>query len=339
MKKRNLKVDTLRGLACIMLVAYHVIGDSSGSGLKIDSGWYRQINDTFAYVRMPLFTFISGVVYAYRPFNGNFTRFLKGKFNRVLVPMLTLGTLFAVVQSLTPGTNGGDFNWKLLHIIPVAHFWFVEAIFIIFMIVSLLEYMNLLSKPLSFLMVFIVASGIFLTHVTIPYFSIQGAAYLMPYFLVGLAVQRFNILEKIPPYIGGAIALGVLVYLTAIMFGYFDLEGRTSLQGLICGAAFCVGALSMGAENNALARIGHYSFTIYLLHVFFTSAVRIFMYKLGITNVHAVFLVAWFAGIFGPIIAEIVFDGTNFTRQYLLGKRKVDTKELWVTRFASKANN
>ncbi len=339
MKKRNLKVDTLRGLACIMLVAYHVIGDSSGSGLKIDSGWYRQINDTFAYVRMPLFTFISGVVYAYRPFNGDFVRFLKGKFNRVLVPMLTLGTLFAIVQSLTPGANGGDFNWKLLHIIPVAHFWFVEAIFIIFAIVSVLEYMKLLSKPLTYLMVYICASAIFLTHVDVPYFSIQGAAYLMPYFLTGLAVQRFNLLDKIPSYVGGAMALGVLLYLTAIMFGYFELDGRTSLQGLICGAVFCTGALALGAESESLARIGYYSFTIYLLHVFFTSAVRIFMYKLGITNVHAVFLMAWIAGIFGPIIAEIVLDGTNFTRQYLLGKRKAESKDLWISRFASKTNN
>ncbi|MFD2015051.1 acyltransferase family protein [Vibrio olivae] len=113
MNKRNIKVDTLRGLACILLVAFHVIGSDASNGLRVDTGWYREINDTFAYIRMPLFTFISGVVYAYRPFNGDFGRFLSGKFKRVLVPMLTLGTLFAIVQSATPGTNGGDFNWKL----------------------------------------------------------------------------------------------------------------------------------------------------------------------------------------------------------------------------------
>ncbi len=339
MKKRNLKVDTLRGLACIMLVAYHVIGDSSGSGLKIDSGWYRLINDTFAYVRMPLFTFISGVVYSYRPFSGDFGRFLKGKFNRVLVPMLTLGTLFAVVQSVTPGANGGDFDWKLLHIIPVAHFWFVEAIFIIFAVISVLEYFKLLSKPSTFIIVYLCACAIFLTHVTIPYFSIQGAVYLMPYFMTGLAVQRFKLIDKIPSYVGGAMVLGVLFYLTAIMFGYFELDGRTSLQGLLCGAIFCTGALALGVENEPLARIGYFSFTIYLLHVFFTSAVRIFLYKLGITNIDVIFVLAWVAGIFGPIIAELILDGTNVTRQYLLGKRKVEPSELWINRFASKTSN
>ncbi len=338
MNKRNIKVDTLRGLACILLVAFHVIGSDASNGLRVDTGWYREINDTFAYIRMPLFTFISGVVYAYRPFNGDFGRFLSGKFKRVLVPMLTLGTLFAIVQSATPGTNGGDFNWKLLHIIPVAHFWFVEAIFIIFAIVSVLEYLRLLSKPVTFFLVFLAAAAVFLSHVTISYFSLQGVAYLMPYFLTGLAVQRFGILSKIPPLMGGVMALAVVLYLVSIMLGYFELEGRLSLQALICGMVFCVGALTLGAENTALARIGYFSFTIYLLHVFFTSAVRILMHKLGIYNLDLVFLLALFAGVFGPIIAELVLDGTNVTRQYLLGKRKVEQQQLWFSsRFLSKS--
>lgn len=63
-KKKSLEIETLRGLACLLLVLYHVIGPLGG-GLKIDLGSpFRVIADSMVYVRMPLFTFISGYIYS-----------------------------------------------------------------------------------------------------------------------------------------------------------------------------------------------------------------------------------------------------------------------------------
>ena len=66
-KQRDLKVDTLRGIACFLLVAYHVVGGDPTAGLKINEGIVRQIVDVLVYLRMPLFVFLSGYVYAHRP--------------------------------------------------------------------------------------------------------------------------------------------------------------------------------------------------------------------------------------------------------------------------------
>jgi peptidoglycan/LPS O-acetylase OafA/YrhL len=63
--KRNIPVDTLRGLACILLVAYHVIGVTPESGLRLHDGILKNANELLAYIRMPLFTFLSGFVYAW----------------------------------------------------------------------------------------------------------------------------------------------------------------------------------------------------------------------------------------------------------------------------------
>jgi fucose 4-O-acetylase-like acetyltransferase len=93
---------------------------------------------------MPLFTFLSGYVYAFRPFTGHTCQFIKSKARRLLLPMLVAGTLFAIIQSLTPGANGVIENWALLHIILVAHFWFVEALFLIFIGIAALENSNFL---------------------------------------------------------------------------------------------------------------------------------------------------------------------------------------------------
>ena len=65
MSTKNLKIDTLRGLASVLLVTYHVIGTGSDSGLRIPDGEPVQLfNDSLMYLRMPLFSFLSGFVYA-----------------------------------------------------------------------------------------------------------------------------------------------------------------------------------------------------------------------------------------------------------------------------------
>ena len=38
-KNSRLSIDSLRGLACILLVAFHVIGSDLSNGLKISEGF------------------------------------------------------------------------------------------------------------------------------------------------------------------------------------------------------------------------------------------------------------------------------------------------------------
>ena len=66
------RLDTLRGLACLLLVSYHVIGGDRETGLRLpDEHIAARINDFLALVRMPLFSFLSGMVYAWRPLRGD----------------------------------------------------------------------------------------------------------------------------------------------------------------------------------------------------------------------------------------------------------------------------
>jgi surface polysaccharide O-acyltransferase-like enzyme len=152
---RNIAVDTLRGLACIFLVAYHVVGLNPESGLKLHDGILKNVNELLAYVRMPLFTFLSGYVYAWRPYKGNWKTFMNGKIRRLLVPMLFVGTVFAFFQAITPGTNSSITDWRILHLIPVAHFWFVESLFLIFMVIVPLEHFRILHDRRLFFIVFL----------------------------------------------------------------------------------------------------------------------------------------------------------------------------------------
>ncbi|MDP2537244.1 acyltransferase family protein [Alteromonas stellipolaris] len=313
---RDIKVDTLRGLACIFLVAYHVIGNEPSNGLKVSAGLLREINDLLECVRMPLFTFLSGMVYAIRPIRGNWQSFMKGKARRLLVPMLVVGTLFALVQSVVPETNNNIENWWLLHIYPVQHFWFVEALFLVFLLIVPLEIFKVLESKLA---VLTVIAFFLILSVGQPYpkiFAIKGFVYLMPFFLFGLFAVRFE-LKTLWPMVSIALFLALMTTLYVLDT---QLRGQ-SLIGCLVGLASCYLLLGSKLSVPVLAKIGIYSYSIYIFHVFFTAATRILITNnFSAGNVTGLTL-GLISGILGPIIIFLILKNYKYLRFLFLGQK------------------
>jgi fucose 4-O-acetylase-like acetyltransferase len=316
---KDLRIDTLRGLACIFLVLFHIIGAGSQSGLKIEDGLIRNMNDLLGYVRMPLFTFLSGFVYAIRPFSSDSGAFIKGKMRRLLLPMLIVGTLYAVIQSLVPGTNRGVDDWSMLHILPVAHFWFVEALFIIFIAVMLLEKINAFATPLSTAVVLAVACALFLSPLNTRYFAGSGAIYLLPYFLAGMYINRFTITGSRAV---GAVLLAAVAVALYIKYPQFNASKyNRDFFELLVGITACLSLYFIGFKHLALSKLGQYSYAIYIFHVFFTAACRIVLYRLGIHDDTVVICLSLIGGLVGPVIIALIVDKNSYSRTLLLGKR------------------
>jgi fucose 4-O-acetylase-like acetyltransferase len=327
MTERQSEIDTLRGLACLLLVAYHVVGASADSGLLLADGWLRNTNDYLAYLRMPLFTVLSGYVYAMRPFSGQTLAFLRGKARRLLIPMLFVGTIFAITQNLAPGANAEVEKWYLLHIVPVAHFWFVESLFIIFLLIVPLERSSLLSSMLSFLIVFAISVVFYLFFPITKLFSISGATYLLPYFLFGLLCGRFKVINFVPRAWAGLMACGALGAL--VLFGHYQYSTR-SVFAIGVGILACAALLTSRINVGVLARIGVYSYTIYLLHVFFTAGSRIFLNRAGVDAVYVLFVIGSAAGILGPIVLEVVFGRFPWFKLLVSGQSYKTKRKLSV---------
>lgn len=100
-------IETLRGLAILLVVAGHVIGIDATGGMKVaDDSLWRYLYASLQYVRMPLFTAISGWVYALHPVAAHEAgTFMFKKARRLLLPMVCVGTLYFLIQYITPGTN------------------------------------------------------------------------------------------------------------------------------------------------------------------------------------------------------------------------------------------
>ena len=150
------RVQTLRGLACLLLVAFHTVGATAASGLHVpDVSGYREFTNLFVHVRMPLFTFLSGLVYAYRPLRpGQALQFSGKKLRRLGVPLVVASTLlyglhFAMHHQVPPLSR----MWSI-YVFPYWHLWFVQALLLVFAALIVLESLGALSTFRRFVVVF-----------------------------------------------------------------------------------------------------------------------------------------------------------------------------------------
>lgn len=305
MRGRKDNIDTVRGIACLLLVAYHVVGLSTTTGLRLEDGSvYRMINDSLGYIRMPLFTFLSGVVYAMRPVSGGESRkFLLGKVKRLLLPFVFVGTIFFLVRYLVPGTNQQpELIDILLRLIwPQAHFWFLPALFLIFLTVSALERIRALDSPWMLLAVFAFSCILFQFHYgAVGAFTWNRALYLFPFFLAGACVQRFDV--------RWAVALVGLAALAP------DLK-------IAIGVGSAVLLLVVFPKVPILAKIGVYSYTIYLYHVFGTAGARIALEQAGISSTPVFFIAGLASGIILPIAVHLALRDVPLANRAFLGIR------------------
>ena len=322
MLDRSVRIDTLRGLACILLVAYHVVGISPTTGLRLDDSHpVRIVNDAIAYLRMPLFSFLSGYVYASRPYRNDPASFIKGKARRLLVPMLIVGTLLAILQAVTPGTNAKALDWSMLHIVPVAHFWFLESLFLIYVGIVALEHFGALRTERRFAVVLFAAACVHLARPFPVYFGLQGAAYLLPFTLLGIWCNRFGDGRSVK----GQLALGLTAVLTATLYVALfapAMPSTSSVTALAMGGGACITLLRLRPKAQWSAWIGVHSFAIYLFHSMFTAASRIFLTKAGVAYLPTLIGIGIVAGVFLPIATERVLRRFPGLGRLVLGESK-----------------
>jgi len=320
----SIRLQSIRGVACFLVVYFHVVGtDFSGMKLSYDS-FYRQVSYLFEFIRMPLFTFLSGYVYGLRRFRGGINDFVKGKFKRLILPLVFVGFVFFLVQSFVPGINSGEgFIWFKYLYLPYAHFWFIQAIFIVFLIVCLVE--KVLSYNGDFLLViyFISVFLFFKSYLFTEYFSIDRVFYLLPFFLMGFISKVYG-LYRIRVEI---LFILILVFVFMMLLHYFNyLEGeeidRLSWLSLFIGCFAPIILMNIRIDSKWLAYIGGFSYSIYLYHVFATAGMRVVLNKLMINDEFVHVSLGVISGIVFPILVHSTFKEKGLVSFMFLGTNK-----------------
>jgi fucose 4-O-acetylase-like acetyltransferase len=314
------KVQTLRGLACLLLVVYHVIGATALQGLRVNDGWLRQLTEALVALRMPLFGLLAGAMYGFSSKRG--WSLVRNKAARLLWPMLSVGTLFALVQYGAPGSNTRIDDLYLLHIVPVAHYWFLESLFLIFCAMAIAEKVLPLCSVRSWLVYFGVSVLVYLAHPGIIWFSVLGATYLLPTFLLGVGLTRLQWDARQEHRKVGVLCLVLGTALVAWQMLQGPALERFSAPMLLAGLLLASGFWSLGWRNALLARIGDYSFAIYLFHVFFTSATRMVLHAVNLDTHLLVLLLSVPTGIVGPAVLQYLIARSRTVSSYVMGNAR-----------------
>lgn len=323
-------MQTLRGVACILLVAFHTVGNHSTSGLHVaDDSGYRFFANLFQCIRMPLFTFLSGFVYAYRPvLPSGAVDLARRKLTRLVLPLLCVTTLYFAATTLAPlGSNGVipvDRMWRI-YVFPYVHFWFLQAVILIFVFVAVLDRWQLLATPRFYAVALLACIAVHLAldmsrADDVP-FSAFYALHFAPYFLLGVGANRFRSLFLEPRVSWTCLTLLLLamgLHAMNLVDGA-QLDRNGSLLELTIAATATLAMVRLFPAFRPLELIGAYSFAIYLFHPFFVAAIRGVSKPFGILAV--IFAVCVIAGVAGPMGLERVLGNVPVVKTLLFGRR------------------
>lgn len=327
---KDASVETIRGLALVLMVAGHVVGSTADLGMRVaqDSA-LRYFYDALADVRMPLFTAISGFVYAMRPLRpeASLQRFMAGKCRRILLPMLTVGTLFFIAQMLAPHANSaaGWADFPRLQLFGYMHFWFLQAIFWIFLVVAVLDVSGQLKRPAQLWAVGAVALACSLNREHFPgLMSLDGAAWLFVFFLAGLGLYRFAdaLVSKGKNRCVGVALLLLVLGSQSEQLGWIALGPLADLAlGTFLGLSAVYVLIVHRFRWPALAWLGQHSYEVYLFHLFGTAATRIALARIGVHDAWIVFPVSLLVGLLWPIVLKKSVAGIQALNLFLFGAR------------------
>jgi len=155
------------------------------------------------------------------------------------------------------------------------------------------------------------------------YLSFKGALYLLPCFILGVGLKRFEhfFQARIFTFIFALLLIISILIQQLSWFNMLDytLDRDTGI-GLLFGLSGTALLIRLHLKSNWLIWIGSFAYSIYLFHAFGTAGGRILIKATGMNATWIVFTISLLIGMLFPIIAEKLLDRYKLTRLLLLGR-------------------
>ncbi|PAD44030.1 putative polysaccharide intercellular adhesin synthesis protein [Niallia circulans] len=303
-KDRLFELDTIRALACLSIVMLHSIKQSLGYNTYGDNlfDFIFLTIATLLAAGTPLFVFLNAFLLAYK-YDTIPLDFYKKRFKLLLIPFICMALFYAIYPNISDIKNipsaflknlVGDYHgWFILVILQ---FYFLYHFFIKFLY-------NMSAKVILICSAIITASYLSIFNfidppTLIPYSEYiwnKGYWILFPgwllYFSLAFCIGSTydKTLKKIKA--SGFLIFILLAISTAIVIfnNAFELfnNGSKRIDMVFFSSALIVTALyffgRMKKVSSFLQLISRYSFSIYLIHMFFLDLFYIFIDRTGVT--------------------------------------------------------
>lgn len=323
--EKDLGIEALRAIAVLMVVEFHI---GYAPRLGGPTSIYAHLADSFSLIHIPLFTVVAGYVHGLRPYKkGTAAVFLKGKAQRLLIPLVTVSTLQYLIEAYAPGVSDPPRlrdMWEI-YVFPYSHFWYLQSLFLVFVAASVLEETRSFATIGRWLVVlgFAVVAGVFRTGNTL--FSVSGALFILPYFILGVGLCRYERHALSRPVVMVSIvgaAAGWLVYQLG-WYGVFDVDvGRHAWLSLVIGFLTCVSLVGVRRVMPAwLARLGAFAYSIYLFQHIGGAVARKASEWVGLEPAFIHFAIVMSGAVLAGIVVQWFCDRVDLAGRLVLGRR------------------
>jgi len=316
MSQRYIWVDYAKAIGIILVVYGHVARGLYNGDIYIPEALYQLADSIIYSFHMPLFFFLSGIFF-YQSFEKRGPVKLSfNKIDTIVYPYLVWSIIQGLIEvQLSKYTNGSVAYSDVFVLLtsPRAHFWFLYALFIVFISSAIMFFIF----PKKYLVVVLIFSCLlYLYKHLLPdniIFRLLSRHFV--YFVAGVA---FFVYQASPTFSSfrSLLCLFVVFVLVQVMLNFFVQDELATIYAVklsvaLVSIAFIV-SLSMylaKKDRPLLALIGSASMAIYLMHILVGSGFRIFLKKsLGIDSYIVHLLLGSFVGVFIPLMAFIVIN-------------------------------
>ncbi len=318
-------VEVLRGLSILLLVLFHSVGASEAGVAPLR--WLAAAIDPFI---MPAFAFMAGYVFALRPVTlDGLPRVIRSKVMRILLPLFSAVTITLILRAAVsrPLSPSGYLH---AYFFSFEYFWFLQAIFVVFVLVACLDAAGLLSTLGRWSATVLVAWLVCGLAPGSEFFSLWGVNYLLPIFLVAHGASRFRgaVLEASAAraFWWAALAVSLLLYSLARLDVAPVLDAaRTGPVAMVLGTAASALFLTLRIQGLGWLKpfvvLGALSYCIYLYHgIGLSFAVKDWEVAGLPMGGYGLFLAKVAAALLFPILFYLLIDRSTLLRKLLLGK-------------------
>ncbi|MDB6144401.1 MAG: hypothetical protein JWP80_3445 [Pseudomonas sp.] len=316
MKEKDHWIDYAKAIGIILVVYGHAARGIHGAGLPIDESFFRIVDSIIYSFHMPLFFFLSGLLFYDSLIKRGTGGFIVNKIDTIVYPFILWSLLQGSVEvALTHYTTHGlsfsevlSFFWS-----PRAQFWFLHTLFCIFVLCALIY--SLMSKAYSFVL-FIALALLFVMSNTLQMGLLMDyIAGNAVFFVLGIEFEGmrdfFKRRYRALALIFGAVFLAAQTIFHFVLKQTYDVGGVGVLLLAVVSILFIV-ALSMWLStlrSRWMLFIGTSSMAIYLMHILAGSGVRILLINVaGIRTASTHLIVGTVLGVTAPLLALILIE-------------------------------
>lgn len=320
MRKHYYEIDTLRGLAILLVLLGHSVIYVPINLMEIK--WCETMYKYICMFHMPLFFIISGFLFTYK---ANYKVYIIQKIKRILVPYIIFSIIDLFPRHLFPSLiNGNNPLCEDIYNIILfgGQYWFLYTLFYIFLVFPCIEKV-IIKHKYSICPIYIILIIFRILGVTRFLLLDRFITYLF-FFLIGYQIKGLYS-DNLKNNFNSKLIAATLVT-SFLIAGTLETTVLTSIIRAILGMLMSYSIIVMLEKTriNKLFKIcGEYSLQLYLLNGFILVPTRVITVKiLGISNSFLIISIIFLLNvIIGLLVTTLIINKVNILR-FLSGIKK-----------------